>query len=251
MPTLLEAKVARGRRIPYRERNLAATIADFYLLEALVNLKGSAEAKEALERLEETLAPEFANYLDIAVGGELRYARRQLGDRAPSELRPFFDEVSERGLERGAAWLTWGVLRRVHGVRALELAEETFRTEGWRAGFGGKAWASIASVLRAFLERRINRRVFIDATFSLQHNSGIALNKLYRIGDASLVLAAHGIDDYDALLAKASAEVRDLWSLQERRRKFLLWQEHDPAWLGAQCWVPYAEEQLWPGRRTT
>lgn len=44
MPTVMEARVARARRIPYQETNLAQAAADFYLLEALANIEGDATA---------------------------------------------------------------------------------------------------------------------------------------------------------------------------------------------------------------
>lgn len=226
MPSVIEARVARSRQIPYQERDLAAAVADFYLLETLGNIKGCSIAKQKLAELETRLAAEFAAYLDIAVGGELRYARSMLGDDCPKELEPYIKEVALA--DRGTAWLAWGIVRRIWGLQALELAQDTFEMSGWRGAFGGGAWASIASVLRAYLEAKINERIFVDRCFSLEHNSGSCFNKLYDTRRVKPVLEAHGADDYNTLLENSSEEVHRLW----RRKIFLDRQQHDPIWYG-------------------
>jgi hypothetical protein len=226
VPSLMEARVARARKIPYQERDLAATVADFYLLETLGYVKNDAVARRKLDVFERSLAKEFANYLDIAIGGELRYARSWLGDECPKSLRAYTREASQA--DRGTAWVVWGVVRRAWGLHALELAQHTFELPGWRGAFGGEAWASIVSVLRAHLEGRINERIFVDRCFSLEHNGGCVFNKLYDTRTVSTVLEAHGDDDYVTLRSHASKEVKRMW----RRHLFLERQQHDPIWFG-------------------
>lgn len=228
MPSVIEARVATARKIPYQERDLAQVVADFYLLETLGYVHQDRQAKKNLAVFESKLAKEFSAYLDIAVGGELRYARSMLGDDCPRQLEPFLREAAMA--DRGTAWLAWGVIRRAWGISAIELAEQTFEMAGWRGAFGGEAWASIASVLRAYLEGRINDRIFVDRVVSLEHNSGSCLNKLYNTRDLKPVLDAHGNDEYNTLLKRASKEVRLLWTRQEIVTRI----QHDPAWLGVQ-----------------
>jgi hypothetical protein len=235
----MEARVARARKIPFQERDLARAVSDFYLLEALGYVKGDRQARKNLAVLESNLAKEFASYLDVAVGGELRYAKSMLGDDCPKELELFLREAALA--DRGTAWLAWGVIRRAWGIRAVELAEETFELAGWRGAFGGDAWAGIASVLRAHLERRISDRIFVDRVFSLEHNSGSVLNKIYDTRNLKPVLDSHGCDDYSQLLAHASGEVRHLW----RRREVLDTCDHDPVWLGAQPLYSLADVEGW------
>lgn len=239
MPTVMEARVARARKIPYQERDLAKAVSDFYLLETLGYVKSDSIARAKLAELEDALAKEFSSYLDIAVGGELRYARSSLGDECPKKLAPFMREASLA--DRGTAWMVWGVIRRAWGLRALELAEETFELPGWRGAFGGEAWASIASVLRAYLEGRINKRIFVDRCFSLEHNSGCCLNKLYDTRDLKPVLDAHGVDDYVTLLDCASEEVRLLWTRHELLDRF----RYEPAWLGVQPLYGIEDIERW------
>jgi len=60
------------------ERELLATIADFYLLERLW-ADGNKAAAKKLQKFEEETAEELATYLDMAVGGELRHMRAHFG----------------------------------------------------------------------------------------------------------------------------------------------------------------------------
>jgi hypothetical protein len=106
---VLERSVARSQGV-WDERDLAEAAADFYLLENLA-AGGDDEAARKLARLEEQLASEFVSYLDMAIGGELRHARRHLGEDAlPRDIACFFREVCPG--HRGKAWLVWTVVRR-------------------------------------------------------------------------------------------------------------------------------------------
>jgi hypothetical protein len=236
VPSVMEARVARARRIPYQERDLAQAVADFYLLETLGNVRGDAIARSKLYKFERELAKEFASYLDIAIGGELRYAKSSLGDECPKSLSAYTKEASLA--DRGTAWVVWGVVRRAWGLRALELAQETFEHPDWRGAFGGEAWASIVSVLRAYLEGRINERIFVDRCFSLEHNGGCVFNKLYDTRTVNVVLEAHGDDDYSTLRGYASKEVERLW----RRHQLLERLEYEPIWFGAPSYPDTLED---------
>jgi hypothetical protein len=223
-----ERTVARGRCVD-PDRNLACAAADFYLLETLANVRHDQWAKTRLAEHEDELAAEFAQYLDLAIGGELRYARQYVeADELPPELAPYFAEV--RSIERGKAWLVWSIIRRKLGERALELAQDMFLGGDWRRGFGGEAWWHITRTLLAHLQGAIPRRVFVDQCFDLEHNNGCVFNKLYDCTGLLPILCAHGNDQYSTLLAACSPETRRRWSLHERRLRA----EHDPVWLGVQ-----------------
>lgn len=226
MSKIDERTLARGRRLD-PDKDLARAAADFYLLENLANLRGDAWAATRLDEHEQSLAKEFAEYVDMAIGGELRYAKRYL-DELPGELEPFFREVSDTA--RGKAWLVWTVIRRKFGLRALELADECFYRPGWRRNFGGEAWGSAARVLRAFLNGERKPRIFVDQCLSLQHNTGSLLNKLYDCSNLPRVLEAHGMDDYPTLLSACSTEVRKRWSWHEWQKRA----DRDPIWIGVQ-----------------
>lgn len=226
MPSINERTVARGRRLD-PDRDLSTAAADFYLLENLATLRGDRWAALRLAEHEQCLAREFAGYLDMAIGGELRYAKRYL-DELPPALEPFFREISDTA--RGKAWLVWTVIRRCFGLRALDLAEQCFSEAGWRRNFGGSPWVLAVRVLRPYLKGEHSPRIFVDRCFNLQHNTGSILNKLYNCSSLPRVLEAHGIDDYPTLLGVCSPEVRKRWRWHEWQRRA----EHDPIWLGVQ-----------------
>lgn len=242
MPSVIEARVARAKKINYDGTNLAALASDFYLLETLANVKEDPAAKRKLSAFEADLAQQFSSYLDIAIGGELRYARSMLGDDCPKALKPFIKEAALA--DRGTAWIIWTVIRRAWGLRALAVAQETFEASGWRGSFGGEAWAGITKVLRAYMEGRINNRVFVDRCWSLEHNSNVVFDKLWSTRNVRDVLDAHGRDCYETLLNHASEEVGRMWDLHHRRKRRAVWESHDPIWLGAAAWEPEIEETL-------
>ena len=234
MPQVQERIVAIGRGVR-AERDLAQAAADFYVLE-LLTARNDADAARMLADFETCLAMEFACYLDMAIGGELRYAIQHLGKEAlPAELACFFREIDPG--ERGMAWMAWTVVRRVLGLRALELAALVFGTSGWAENFGGEAWGTVARLLRDHLRGRVVARVFVDQCFSLEHNTGSVFNKLYETETLAGILEAQYSDDYGTLLRRASDAVRRCWRLHEWRRR----KEHDPIWLGIQTIDTYDE----------
>lgn len=226
MTKIDERTIARGRRCD-PDTDLAKAAADFYLLENLAMVKEDRWAAIRLAEHEESLAREFTHYLDMAIGGELRYAKRYV-EELPKDLEPFFREVSDTG--RGKAWLVWTVIRRKFGLHALDLAEHCFYQPGWRRNFGGDAWGYCARALRAYLEGNRKPRIFIDQCFNLQHNTGSVFNKLYNCSNLPRVLESHGIDDYPTLLGACSPEVRKRWRYHEWQKRA----DRDPIWLGVQ-----------------
>src|SRR6266508_1747098 len=197
MPQVLERIVASGRGVR-ADGDLAQAPAASYVLE-LLTARCDADAAKMLADFEACLARELACYLDMAVGGELRYAMQHLGKEAlPAELACFFREIDPG--ERGMAWMAWTVVRRVLGLRALEFAAHVFGTSGWAENFGGEAWATVARLLRDHLRGRVIARVFVDQCFSLEHNTGSVFNKLYETETLAGILDAQYRDDYQTLL---------------------------------------------------
>lgn len=54
---------------------------------------------------------------------------------------------------------------------------DVFRTGKWSSGFGGKAWAAVADVLRDFVHGTITAEMMMDTAFTLCHNNGPIFNK--------------------------------------------------------------------------
>jgi hypothetical protein len=132
------------------------------------------------------------------------------------------------------------VIRRRHGLKALDLAENVFRLDGWRRNFGGEAWARVVVALREYLSGRLKRRIFVDRCFSLEHNSGCVFDKLWATGNVRPALEAHGVDDYATLLHHASSQVQLLW----RQQLWIVRHDYDPVWLGVQH--TDGADDLWP-----
>jgi hypothetical protein len=95
----------------------------------------------------------------------------------------------------------------------------------------------VARLLGRYLRGELNRRVFVDQCFSLEHNTGSVFNKLYDTSRLARALVAQSQDDYGTLLVYASHGVRRSWRFREWRRR----QYHDPIWLGVQILDSYEE----------
>lgn len=135
-------------------------------------LMGTAE--KMLEELVETLDRLFIEYLNLAIGGELRYH---------ACLR-YEDCGTYQTLGRSSAWVQWNTIYNKYGASALRKAGELF-LEFDDNGFGGPGWADGAFVLADRLEGKLgpneqmNKRMFIDRVWTLEHNNGCMLNKVH------------------------------------------------------------------------
>jgi hypothetical protein len=205
-------------------RNLAQACSDFYLLSYLRRPHYVVAAAEALDELVRDLTPEFAQYLDMACGGELRHASTW-----PCELPSC--PVLGRGNDRSVAWRDW-LAWETASYRA-EYAANAFEEASWPSrNYGGEPWALIATTLHEFLNKEMSCEMFIDRVWNLQHHGGIVLNKIYPTDELALVLEAHGKDDHETLIAFSSEHTRGLWTktftqrtrtVEEARASLQLW----------------------------
>ena len=189
-----------------------------------------AEAKIRTNSLVSYLAGRFADYIDMAVGGELRHHRRCSEGYG-----------TDGGLNgnRRRAWAEWKSVRVRYGAQALIWAQELFTDGTMPGGYGGDPWAQAASLLWQYETGAIPAEVFVNYTFNLVHNNGCFLNKLDWKRDnepgwgldemRTVVLPAHAFEGsaekmpWHVLLAGASKDVRALWNeyfgiLREVRR---------------------------------
>jgi len=173
----------------------------------------SEKADELLRNLVEKLDKSFAAYLDLAIGGEIRY-HRALANRFLSPARD-------------AAWVEWRAIREVVGNEALLDVADLFMEFDPGSSFGGEPWAKTAEVLYHRLEGNLgpneymNKKLFVDRVFTLEHNNGCVLNKVnwcvlnsrcWDLGGMRDVLDAHASDDYLTLFRVASNSVRELFA---------------------------------------
>jgi len=149
------------------------------------------------------IAPAFAEYLDMIIGGELRH-HRAFGGRYLPEGREH---------NRHEAWGVWAFLRDKLGLSPLEEAVDMFYDMGnEEASYGGEGWASAAATLLLYYQGKISDKLFVDRVFSLEHNNGCILNKITweQGGSPDLmgtVLEAHATDDFHHLMAYSSGLV--------------------------------------------
>lgn len=164
------------------EYDLVQEMASFYVKEYVVSnvqLIGVSQAlmsEEVLDAIEqarslfnaqiERLDPVLQSYIDMAVGGELRYhqAMRAVG-------------LGKGNFSRESAWVNWRHVREQVGPEALLDAAKLAREVG-SGGILGPAWAVPAEILHSRITGQIDARTFIDRAFSLQHNGGCLFNKV-------------------------------------------------------------------------
>lgn len=123
------------------------------------------EAQTMRDELVRTLDKPFFDYLDYAIGGEIRHHRNIGRDRVLTT-------------ERVAAWGQWRSLRERAGVDAIKDAANLFRDGTMRDGFGGENWAVAADILHARAAGTLEPWLFVDRVFTLEHNNGCILNKV-------------------------------------------------------------------------
>lgn len=173
-------------------------------IEALTDIRRCAIV--AMTELVDTFMPTFYEYLNLAIGGEMRH--HIAGGQVLSSNRPI-------------AWSDWRHIFEEHGSDAILNAATLFREFPADAGFGGEPWAQAAEILAAFLNGRLgpdeatNRRLFMDRVWTLEHNNGCILNKVEWVGLENIqkVLNAHAANppDLRALYRRAGEGVQSLW----------------------------------------
>ena len=159
-----------------------------------------------MAELVDAYTPTFYEYLNLAIGGEMRH--HKAGSKV---LNP----------TRSIAWCDWQEVFETHGVDAIRTAAELFREFPRNSGYGGAAWAQAADILAAFIDGRLgpdeatNARLFLDRVWTLEHNNGCILNKAEWIDLEHIqkVLNAHAANppDLRTLYKRSGPEVQELW----------------------------------------
>ena len=90
-----------------------------------------------------------------------------------------------------------------------------YRDHLWGNTYGGEKWALICDVLIRHMEKLDTDLIFVDTVWSLQHNGGTALNKVWHIHPKlEFVLNAKFAGNIPVVSKYASEWVRLTW---ERR----------------------------------
>ncbi len=166
-----------------------AFLAAFYMTEAMAHKTRGSELEVRARKLHEsvvaTIAPYFATYLVLAIGGEIRHFRGSPFVVAPELRREYrLDEFFSSVTRPDAQELVVSVLEgksAAEQAQFAELAAHVFKLEGrnnWDSGaFGGPRWAKIAETLHGYVAGTTPASVFVDAVFDLRHNGGVLFNK--------------------------------------------------------------------------
>lgn len=244
---LVEFAIERGRRDAYADEDdtvapspsyfvcaklwgiglnlkLKELACDYYLLlDTEVDHPYDSDLLAELERIEALLADQFARYLDMAIGGELRHAMRQSVPRGNicekkhkyskthDKLMAYLDsELDDRKKARTHGWESWHTVRKTYGINALKGAWQIFALRTWKNGFGGHSWAVATKTLIDYLQDETTRRVFVDTSWGLQHNNAIIYDKLWNIEHLNDILDYNRNDDMEGLKQWATLKVLEI-----------------------------------------
>ncbi|KKL95944.1 hypothetical protein LCGC14_1849500, partial [marine sediment metagenome] len=184
-----ESDVALGTWGLPASLNLRAAAARFYTLVEKADI--DSLYRPDLEEYARELAAVFSNYLDMAIGGEIRY-----GSESNEDVRALLPRITARYSERdarssrGRAWYEWKELRDDYGTSILQEAETALFEGDWEGNLGGPMWGECAKTLRLHEEGEYNDIVFVDQAFSLEHNNGCVFNKLWNTKGLKTILSA-------------------------------------------------------------
>lgn len=158
----------RAKRIQARDEALEdrkANDPDFALAVLL------AEAEDMFEAVVEKADATLVGYFHMACAGEARHHKAIGGT------------ILAGGRSRTGAWIGWRKIYEAVGPESVKdlanlLAEITGGT------YGGQRWEEAANILYGRITgelgptEAINKRLFVDRAWTLQHNGGIFLNKI-------------------------------------------------------------------------
>lgn len=179
----------------------------------LAYLMGAASYE--LDRLVDEMDAVLVDYVHLACGGEVRHMKA---------MKEGWFRMSQN---RSTAWAQWHDIFDQVGVEALsDIADLFLELDG--GSYCGPPWANAAQILRQRLEgtlgpdERINKRMFVDRVWSLEHNGGCLLDKLpwkcnnhhgWGVRQIKNVLDMHAAatPNFFGLLRACSIEVRELY----------------------------------------
>lgn len=119
----------------------------------------------------ELLDPIFLNYCQMAIGGELRHHKAVGG------------VVIDPPSRRSASWIAWKDAVEAVGPDIFTDAALLFR-EFTGGSYGGEKWAIPCEIVNMRMTGQLgptpfmNRKLFIDRVWTLEHNGGCFLNKI-------------------------------------------------------------------------
>lgn len=153
--------------------DLVAECADFYVLnDYLIDHPNDSYVKSMFDNSVKFLSKQFSNYLDMAIGGEMRHAKK-----FGSYFKKYY--ITKEYISRHGAWNRWKFIRETEGLKALEKASDCFHNDYWPGAYGGPKWGKCTDVLLRYLKSEDNAVMFVDTAWSLEHNGGCVFNKAW------------------------------------------------------------------------
>lgn len=170
--------------IPNKEErpDVVQSFGEFYLLEAIASgaflnprtpysYELNRVKEEALQRLSQMVArlePIFLAYFRMVIWGEARYHKAIQAEFSGNGLHSY---------SRTYGWFMTTKIEEIVGVESYLDAIVLFNQLG-RGGVGGRKWANIAQTVYDRMSGKYDAFTFMDRAFHLQHNGGVAFNKI-------------------------------------------------------------------------
>jgi len=194
----------------YSAVNIAA---DFYLAESAVQFL-TFDAKQDLElgskadllyrlekyqqRVTNDAVDRFFTYWCFACVGEFRHIQNLTGSKHFTKcLKALVSSGKGNRRATQTSSETLAIFKVFGEDVVLQAIEDYFdETDGekhWGKGYGGEAWGTIAENARLFVTGKRNAKVFLDTSFSIQHNGGLALDK-----SPAMCVGTYDYNDCDA-----------------------------------------------------
>jgi outer membrane protein insertion porin family len=189
-----------------KEMVLIQECADFYLLSDHVAQHPEDKYAQSVYRYHlKKLDRQFTAYLDMSIGGELRHSKE-----LSHYLKSAGMKLRATKINRAGGWTQWKEIRDNMGLEALERAAQCFNEGSWSPGYGGKKWGTACVVLLRHLKGEDTPAMFVDTTWSLQHNGTHIFDKVWSVHGLQQVLDAKFKGDVAFLRAIATKETLEV-----------------------------------------
>lgn len=192
-----------------KEMVLIQECADFYLLSDHVAQYPEDKYAQSVYRYHlKKLDRQFTAYLDMSIGGELRHSKE-----LSHYLKSAGMKLRATKINRAGGWAQWKEIRDNMGLEALERAAQCFNEGSWSPGYGGKKWGTACVVLLRHLKGEDTPAMFVDTTWSLQHNGTHIFDKVWSVHGLQQVLDAKfkgNVAFLRAIATKETLEVIDM-----------------------------------------
>jgi len=218
-----------------RTVDLTFLCAKYYLLDYILTIADRFDIDTFEERaefgeLQNFLLDLFIEYIAFACYSELKHSRKKIAESwrikqilNKKELKlfnciPIDDVPSQRSFRLIKLLINFPVDNKIPDI--LKMAKKLFSLR-WERGYGGEKWKIIADIGLKYVNEDINKSVFIDTVWNIQHNNGTFFDKgrefLY-YGHVRDILDAKNEGEWEILLSKCPQLAKKLWEVKRYDR---------------------------------